>query len=348
MRRMEKKGRLVCAVAVAAAVVTALLRVIVTPHVVDGTAGNGLNILLLVFIAAALLCLMAMGSAKRPPLTLRGGRLTAVTAGALFTGAAMVISSVFALADWWMGGVMPYPINNTVTQLDVTLLYLMVAFGVIGGLFFLLLAFRWQLTGCTARGVLRIVALAPLVWVWLRVGRYEMSYISSLNVFQHVYDLLLIIAEMLFFLWFARYVSDPQEAPPRFLTGVALCTGVLATAACVTRVAMLLMGNRAAFDACGLVTAADLGVAILAFGFGFGQLTAPTEAAAEPVAEIPPPPPPVQVEEDEEEPVFLLDSTGDFITDDEDDDVIPEGERRPLELEDVINDIIRRIENGEK
>ncbi len=357
---MNKKGRFVGVLAVLATVVVSLLRIVILPNVVAGTVSSTVNLVLLFAVMAALLCLLLACGRKKPAAAVEGKRLTVVSAGAMFTGVAMAVSAIFAFSDWTFAGVMLYPANIRPTELDVTLLYLQIAFGLLGGVFFLILALRWQLKGQAVRGIMRLAALIPLIWSWIRVARYEMSYISSVHVSHHAYDLLLIVSEMLFFLWFARYVSALEDAPPRFLTGIALCTGVLAAAGCITRVAMLLMGNQEAFDACGLITAADLGVAILAFGFAFGQLanhkepsakTAPAEIAPAPLLEQTMTCDDMLVSErmpqiEGEEAAYLLDLSGEFITDGDDDD-LPE-RKGPLELEDVINDIISRIENGEK
>lgn len=325
---MEKKQTMIGIGAVVAAAVLSVMRVIAMPRVVEGTAGIGSNIAMLALTAAVLIALLLSGGVKRRPgKVLRGRALSAVTVGALFTGAAMIVSSVVAMADWMIEKQLPYPANVTVTDTDGTLLYLLVLLGVVSGGFFLFLSFRWFPSGRTERGILRVVALAPVLWCWIRIFRYELSYISSLNVYRNIYDLLLIIVEMLFFLGFARYVSGQEENPSRFLTGLSLCAGVLATAACATRVAMALSGNAEAFNACGLTTAADLGVAVLAFAFGFGQLTAREEhPAAKPV--------PVPV------PAAPADAFGAAPD-------VPAEEHRPMGVEDILNEIMQRIENGE-
>lgn len=331
---MTKKGTALWVTAVLLSAVLAAVRVFVTPRLVTGETGVGFGPVVLILGAVILVGLLLAGGVKRVSAReLSGGRLTMVTVGALLTGCTLLLSSVLTLADFMMNKTMPYPINQQITDRDESLLYLLVITGLLAGGFFLFLAFRWFPSGRTVRGVLRLTALAPVLWCWIRVFRYELSYISSLSVYRHVFDLLLILFEMLFFLVFARYVASEEEQLPPMTVGVSLCTGVLAVAACVTRVAMLLAGNKEAFDACGLLTAADLGVAVLSLSFAFGQLTARESmarrirAAVARQTELPEP-------ALSREPLPTPDPA--------------ESEHaRPLDVEDILSEIMQRLEDGE-
>lgn len=337
---MQKRYRIACGVAAAALPMLAVLRAIALPRVVAGITGGVLNTVLLLLTAAVLAALLILCSGKQETARLITGRtVKTVVAGMLFTGIAMLVSSLSVLNAWNTEGVLPYPSKAVVTQTDTVLLYALVALGCAGGAFFVLAAWQWFKKGSTDRGFLRVLALAPVAWIWVRIARFEISYVSSMSVYRGVYDLLMLVFEMLFFLWFARFVSGVEEGMPRFLIGSSLCVGVLAAAACVTRVVMVLARNEAAFESCGLVNAADLGVAVLALSFAFGQVFCSQPQPQEEAV-------PARNEEEEDgfadarEVQHLLEA--EMPRDDEDDFDEPNEPRRPLELEDLINDIVLR------
>ncbi len=339
---MKKRIGVACAGVILFAAVLSVLRILAMPQIAQGNTRGIQNILLALFTVAAMVFLLICGGGKQPARCIRGRAFTVVTTGVLFTGVAMIVSAVTVVMDWVQKGLLPYPANSIAGDTDEVFLYLLAAFGAIGGAVLILMGIRWFSRGRTLRGILRVASLAPVVWMWIRIGRYEISYMSSLNVYLHFYDLLLLLFEMVFFLWFARYVSGAAEDLPRFSTGISLCTGVLATVACVTRVAMLIAGNKEAFDLCGLVTAPDLGVAVLALSFAFGHWTAPETDDYEEVPED------GDDEEDGEDgSPFLLLTEEAFMTSVADDEELDaQGLGRPLELEDVINDVMGRM--GEK
>ena len=334
-----------CLAAVSALVLLAILRCVSLPRIAAENAGNGLNTVLLLLTAVLLVGLPVLcGVGRQPARALAGSGLKAVAVGALLTGIALLVSSLSARSGWVTEGVLPYPSKILPTSQDQVLLYLLVIFGCIGGAFFVLTAVRWLMTGRTVRGLLRWMAAAPVIWIWIRITRFEVSYVSSLSVYRSLYDVLMLIVEMLFFLRFARFVSGVEDGPPRFFTGISLCTGVLAGLACTTRMVMLIMGNEAAFEACGLVTSADLGVAVLAFSFAFGQAFSPElsktdipdregEAPCETDDESP--------EDSTESEFYAAAQVRDLLesqltmNDDEGEEDLPDTPHRPLELEDI-------------
>ena len=278
---MPKRFQVACCLTIPVAIALALVRCVTLPQVLANTISVWSHLLLVAVIAvlAGVLCL-GFGKPLAAP-TLRGKALGAVTVGLVLTGADMAVSAVWSLIAWKTTGVHPYPSNSVFADVDSLLLYGLSLAGVLGGVFFLYLGVVWFLKRRSVRGMAPILSLAPGVWCWIRIARFEFSYMSSLNLHRSVYELLMLVFETVFFLWFARFVSGVEEKPPRLFTGVALGTGLLTAMACITRVGMLVLQNKTAFEACGLTTAADLGVCVLAFTMAFSRAFADPDAAAE-------------------------------------------------------------------
>lgn len=291
---MPKRFQAACYVALPVAIILAAVRCAALPQVVSSVGDGGLSVGLLTVTGIALAALMALSFGNGVPArVIGGGAFWGMAAGVLITGGDMLVSSLWALYRWMGTRALPFPAQVFPTAVDAVLLYALVITGAVGGLFFLLTGVRWLFRRRTVRGIHRVMALAPVLWVWVRVIRFELSFVSSLNLHRSVYELLMLVFEMIFLLWFARFVSGVEEETPRGFVGVALITGVLTAMACLTRLGMALLQNEAAFEACGLTAAADLGICVLAFSAAFGRVfpkkVFEEEPAEEPPAEEPEP-----------------------------------------------------------
>lgn len=340
---MQNKKTLPCLTAALAAVLLSVLRVVTMPRITEGEGGVW-NVALFVLSLAVVVFLLIFSNRKPASLMVKsGGSLFAV--GAVFTGALMFISSISTYLAWRYGGVWPYPSDKTPNRISALFVNGGLLFGVLSGVFFVVLGVALY-RGKHLKGLLAGLSFAPLVWVWMRVCQYEVSYYSSLVVFRHWYDLLLLLLEMVFFLNLARYLLRVGKSPRLF--GLSLCVGVVALMACVTRTVMALTGNAAAFAACGLVNAADLGVTLLAFGFAAAYRPA-EEGEDQQLDEEDEQLPPVPVPADDEEEYLLSSITlTENEMEEEEDYADIHDERKPLELEDILQSIFLDMENEEK
>lgn len=270
MKRMQRQlYRQAWGFAVAGAAILALLRTALTPLAADNPlpycillGGTGLFV-------AALFTLSAQW--KTEPIAVAGkpacgGAASAALAGCLFT-----VFSVKLAYDWFNNHVMPYPAKSAIDSFDVLLVYVFILSGFVAGGFFLLTAWRWWTDKQTTRGMLAIPALAPVLWSWVRLIRYITSYVSAQGLFRNIFDLSMMLFEMLFLLFFARYISRVGEKPSCFFFSVALCAGVLCAVSCITQTALFAVQNEIAFGTCALVVSPDFGIAVLALFTAFTQ-----------------------------------------------------------------------------
>ncbi len=265
----QQQLRQVCTLTAVAAVLLAILRTVLTPTAFDQPLPYGFALGVTGVLLVALLILCALKST--PPITV-GGRMARVSAaGAAVVGATMLIASLVIAHEWFTLGIMPYPSRPSAGGIDGLLICLWVIAGLAGGAFFLSLAVNWWCKGVCRRRFMPLIALAPVLWSWVRLIRYITSHVSSLGLYRNLYDLGTIVFEMLFFIVLARYVSGVGEKPFRFFFGLSLCTGLLCTISAVTQTALFLVQDQTAFETCALVMAPDFGVALLAFLTAFAQ-----------------------------------------------------------------------------
>ncbi len=340
----HQKG--IFALCVAASVLLGILRTVAMPLIAHHQTASVWNIALLVLTVASLaLCFVAPRKAKTPLRTFGGSAATATSAASLFTGFALLAFTVWSLVDWFSAAAQPFPSASNTPVMSV-LFILLIVFSALSGVFFLLYGFRCPFSSATpVNGTLyAILALAPIVWSWIRIARYETSFMGSANIFLSLYDLLLLLCQALFFLCFARYAAKPDDAYPRATVGLALAIGILTGCACLARTVLLLTGDTEAAHLCDLVTAPDLGVGVFAFAFVAGQWFAPDpkESKPEPKPEPTEDTPIEEKPEEEEEDRFLLpDPSTVIIPETENYTEVsaapsPKDPREPLEWEDIL------------
>ncbi len=76
----------------------------------------------------------------------------------------------------------PAPNATVISKFDAVLLVLTLIFGLVGGAFLVRIGFYWASRGQVKQGVFALWALAPSLWIWMRLARYEMSYASATDV----------------------------------------------------------------------------------------------------------------------------------------------------------------------
>ncbi len=335
---MQLRYRVACVVAAVMGVALAVMRLVWTPA---DTVASGLYTATLCVIGIAVAALFFLCGVKPRSLATAAGVPAVLSAiAAAWVGTAL---SVYAISTFlgFLRKEYPYPQPAVVTTMSNVVTIVLVISALLGGVFFAVTAARWLINRRTDRAALGVLALAPVVWTWARLLWYITSFASAVNRYRSVTETVFLLFEMLFLMAFARYVSGVEEKKPRFTAAIALCTAMLGLVTCVTRFGAYLMQDAALFSSTALVLAPDLAVALLAAAFVGLQLFAKPLDEPDPVIDEEDVTEPAEKEEDSAE--FLLDV--DAITEDGDEDedgAVAEEDRRPLALEDIINDIINR------
>lgn len=340
---MRLRYRATCVIAAVLCVALTVMRFALTA---GGATSRGAYAAVLCGVALTVLVLFLLCGFRRRALVSVGGAFSRVTAFCMaWVGVALLI---YAFGSGILQGEYPYPQPITATALNRILAVLLFAGAVLGGVFCLFTAVRWLLVHRTERGGLGLPALCPVVWTWARLLWYITSFASAVNRYRSITETALLLFEMLFLMTLARYTSGVEEARPRCAVPIALCTAVLGAVACFTRLGAYLTQNAALYAGTRLLAAPDFAIAALAAVFACQQMfgkALPSEEEPEDEDDGDKyEPAPSFTEETEAE--FLLDADALASVGDEEDDsaegALPAEERRPLELEDIINEILNR------
>ena len=278
--------------------VTLVLRVVLMPTLLDGETGrfsmSAAVIALMVLTLAALAVLGALAPRRRIEVTGSAALPTALLtmlAGGVLTGA-----SLWECGSYILSGAVPEPQAAQLTGLATPLLWLYLLCGMAGGVGLVYFGLHMAAEGGTRIGMSAAPLLLPVLWMWFRLARYEMSYASAVRLSESFYDFVMFILEMLFLFKLARYASGIGNTTPGSLLFYALGTALFAITGPLTRLCMFLIGDTEAYLASRLPGVTDLAIGVMALGYAlawvYGQLQLPPEGAEEE---------PLSVEDEEEE-----------------------------------------------
>lgn len=197
------------------------LRAWITPHMLDRQ--DDLYRLSYVVIAVMALTILGVliwtGLRRQEPLQVSGLWLKPAAVLGMLAGAALVLTCLFDAWNWLLGHTPPAPAVETVGVAGGVVLGLSLLFRIGGRR--LPVPDRAALAGggWQPPGVYRLWALCPVLWIWMRLARNEMSYVSAIDVYRSFYDFVMLIFIMLFFLFFARFAAGVGNPRPRLLVG---------------------------------------------------------------------------------------------------------------------------------
>lgn len=271
-RRGNILAYLMLALGVVGAAVTVLLRAWLIPSQRDIETGlfttNFIVMLVVVFI------LMLLGGAA---CLLRGGERREISGKpalllALVLLGAGIATTAFALLDLLarLEIIDFYNITNEIlgdnetNPMRIALQWLQPSLGMLSGVVFARLGLVLASEGSTRRGMAQWGMLIPVLWQWVVLANYEMSYASMVRLSDGFFSLGMYVMEMLFLLFFARYVSGVGKVGHAtmlfFSTGAVVCV----LSAPLVRVAMYLQQDGEAYAAAGAAGPLDMVVGLLA------------------------------------------------------------------------------------
>lgn len=222
----------------------------------------------------AALCLGAIGLAVLSyftPLPLRpmgGQQQPKLGLLAALAGGVLMLDTILIVLRFGITGKTPPPNAQILNTADQTTLTLSILFGLAGGVWLILLGCKW-LRRAPLGFVGRFGSLFPVLWIWCRLARYELSYASAANIKRSFYDFFMLLFAMLFLLAFARYaanVAPPSGRTMRALSAITAMTGISSPLA---RLGLQMLEDTESFNASQLAGISDLAIGLLALGMTF-------------------------------------------------------------------------------
>ncbi len=257
------------------AVITLILRVWLMPLLRDMDTGRFATswvvvLFLLVMLVVLAVCAFSLRCAP-PAMGRRGAMLLSVSA--MGAGGVMAISSLWDVWQLLAKGQQPALVIETSGVIGTVSLWLMLAFGLLGGGALVWWGLQLSAEGATRRGMGNLALLAPTLWMWFRLARYEMSYASAVGLSETFYDLMMFVFGLLFLYKMARYVVGVGTPCLGSLLFFSLSSALFSLTGPLTRVCMYLAGDGEAFRASQMAGWSDFALGVLALVFAGVMVT---------------------------------------------------------------------------
>ena len=199
-----------------------------------------------------------------PQAELSARRATAVSVPMLATGVCLLLSTLRDVLRWVVAGITPAPETSQLGGITQLAMLLAFVFGLLGGLVFIWLSLRLKNGETAPNELLSWGVLMPVLWMWFRLTRYEMSYASALGLAETFYDFGLFILELVFLFKLARRVAGIGEVSARWLLFLSCSTAVFALSGPLFCAGMYLLGMGDAYKTTRLANLSDFAIGVLA------------------------------------------------------------------------------------
>ena len=181
--------------------------------------------------------------------------LLAVGGAMVFTGAADLIDSFRQLKS---------AVSAEESRLVMLMQWGEELFCLLGGAALVRLGLVLASEGSTRRGMAQWTMLAPVLWVWLVLANYEMSYNSMVRFSDGYFTLMTYITEMLFLLYFARYIAGVGKVGSGTLLLFSGAASLFAISTPAVQLLMYLLRDSEEYAAAGQTGVLDMAIGLLA------------------------------------------------------------------------------------
>ena len=216
-----------------------------------------------------ILTLMLLGALAAMLFVVRGGDRQEIkgkpslilSVMVLATGAALFFTGV---ADLWSGLSNDTMVLGDNAGLSNALSWLERIFCVLGGASLVRLGLVLASENTTRRGAAQWSLLAPVMWMWMVLANYVMSYNSMVRPAEGFFSLTAYCTELLFLFYFARYIAGVGHVGSVTLLFFSGSATLCALSAPAVKLIMYLLGDGAGYAAAGVTGVLDLLVGLLA------------------------------------------------------------------------------------
>ncbi len=191
-----------------------------------------------------------------------------------FFGAVLTLCVVADVYVWVRYGQVPPPNDAILHAPDLITLIGTLIFGLAGGVCLMWQGYCWMTADRRSSRARAWLALAPVLWMWFRLARYEVSYASTVDIGENFFEFALMIFGLIFLFCFARAVSRIGPPPRTALLTFALLTAMTAISGLPANI--IAVGNGQPLGAL-MITIVDGTMGIFAAVMATMQVFAPPE-----------------------------------------------------------------------
>lgn len=258
-------GRIMTAMGLLGAVLAVVLRVWISPAQRDvdtGLFASNTPVVLLMLLVLGGLCAILFVCRGGDRQEIKGKSSLVLSVVLLAVGAAMVFTGGADLIRSFRG--LKAAFSPDVSRLTVMLQWGEQIFCLLGGAALVHLGLKLASEGSTRRGMVQWSLLAPVLWVWLMLANYEMSYNSMVRFSDGFFTLMTYIMEMLFLLYFARYIAGVGKVGSGTLLLFANGAALFAISTPAVQLIMYLLRDSEEYAAAGQTGVLDMAIGLLA------------------------------------------------------------------------------------
>lgn len=253
-------GKIMMAIGGVGALVTVVLRMWLSPGMINSTNGQlDSPWSVMGFMLVCLLGLVVLGF-------FTGGIRREVSGGACVAMAATMLVSAVALIIAEMDDLL------SALQSGETMHLLQGALGVLSAGALVLLGWRLLAEGSTRRGISQWTMLLPVLWMWMRVINYEMSYASLARLEDSFFGFAMLVFELMFLFKLARYTAGVGQVRTGSMLFYSAAAALFSLSSSLVKMLLYLLNDSMSVQAYDLAGAGDFAVGILALAVGITYL----------------------------------------------------------------------------
>ena len=248
-------------------VLLAVLRILILPTTQFGFGGRfGISYVVVVAAVGVILGLLVLGWRRRGTAyaAMTGRRLFVAAIGAVGVGGFLAVREAFDIWTWFAKGELPPPTVHLSGAVAGGMLVCEMVFGLLAAGILIYMGLTWLSKGVMMAEKFRLAALAPVLWMWMRLGRYMLSYTSAVEIRQSFYNFAMFLFELLFLYAFARYVAGVGKSP-RFLPVYAAVCGTMAMSGAIAAAVLGVLGEADAYKVTQLAGVSDFVLGLFAW-----------------------------------------------------------------------------------
>lgn len=259
-----------------------VLLVVLRPETIPALAdvslfGMNIHTVAIALVGVTLIADIALCFTKKTPAMEPTGKW-AVTCGwmATFCGAVLTMTVLLDFFFWRFYGEVPAPGAYLEGPLDHALLTCMILFGIAGGIYLVMQGFQWMSDKTDSPTYLRWLSLCPVLWMWFRLARYEISYASTLDIDESFFDFATLVFASLFFLQFARAITHIGKPPKTSLLVLSLMTALVSLSSTPTALVDMAVGKPVSSM---MIVIVDAVIGLTAMFYAAMQVFSPMQTA---------------------------------------------------------------------
>lgn len=235
---------------------------------VDGnTQAFRIHVALLALLVTLLLVLVCVAILLKPRRPHKKVSVWPVAISAGLLGVIMAIFTIYDIVMWAKFGQTPAPSKTLISPIDAVVLGGYLLTGLASAAYFIRLMLLWIAEGTCYRGIFKVGALMPAMWMWLRVVRYELTHVSLFDMAFSIHDFAMLAFSMLFLFRIAALTSGINGRKHSVTMFITAAAAMCALSSVAVRFGLYLTGDAVLYQTVQLANGLDACIGLYALSW---------------------------------------------------------------------------------